>query len=387
MAAAPDCRQNRYCFITSMNKAYITAIGTALPPYRTPQQDIANFMASMLEMDERERRQLRILYRASAIKYRYSVIEDYQLDQSDFTFYDQHGKQPPGVSRRMQLYRETAVKLASNAAIDCLKVNHTSAQNITHLITISCTGMYAPGLDIDLVQKLELPDSVHRTAVNFMGCYGAFNGLKLADAICRADNSARVLVVSAELCSIHFQQSKKPDDLLSGALFGDGAAAVLVEAAPAREGLSIALEQFHCTLVPRGQEDMTWNIGDFGFEMKLSAYVPNLIKGGIQDFVNKLLQKLPAPTPAIDYFAIHPGGKRILERIEEVLQIDREQNRFAWEVLREYGNLSSATVLFVLKNLLDSLTPADAGKQVLSMAFGPGLTMESAMLKIATPAT
>jgi alpha-pyrone synthase len=242
--------------------------------------------------------------------------------------------------------------------------------------------MYAPGLDIELVQALGLNRSVQRTCINFMGCYAAMNALKLADAFCQADAGARVLIVCAELCTLHFQKSASKDDLVSNALFGDGAAAVLVQAQPATSGPSLALEAFHCGLQPEGAPDMAWHINDFGFEMTLSSYVPSLIQQGIRQLTDELLARLPVELADIQHFAIHPGGRKILETIETELDLTRYDNRFAYGVLRDYGNMSSATVLFVLRDLLRTLTPAQAGDAVLSFAFGPGLTLEALLLKV-----
>jgi predicted naringenin-chalcone synthase len=213
-----------------------------------------------------------------------------------------------------------------------------------------------------------------------MGCYAAFNALKLADQFCQNNDNARVLIVCLELCSIHFQKKNDEDTLLANALFGDGAAAVIVESKS--EGLGFSLEHFHCDIVPSGKKDMAWQISDFGFEMKLSSYVPDIIKGGIHSLTQSLLSHLGMAREDIDLFAIHPGGKRILQVIEEELSMSKEDNQHAYDVLKECGNMSSPTVLFVLKNLMDSLSEKDHDKSILSFAFGPGLTLESMLLKV-----
>jgi predicted naringenin-chalcone synthase len=241
--------------------------------------------------------------------------------------------------------------------------------------------MYAPGLDIELVERLGLSPYVQRTSVNFMGCYAAFNAIKLADAICKANPQAKVMMVCTEICTIHFQKCPEPDHLVSNALFGDGAAAVLMQGQPCQE-VSLELQSFHCDLAPAGKRDMAWHIGDTGFEMTLSSYVPDLIKQGIKELTERLLLGLKTTISEIKLFAIHPGGRRILEVIEQELGMTRNDNRFAYQVLREFGNMSSATVLFVLKELMDSLTTKEQDEPVLSFAFGPGLTLESMLLKV-----
>jgi len=366
--------------------SFLCAIGTATPPHRTPQPQIAHFMAEALQLDDRDTRKLNALYRVSGIEQRYSVLPDYGLENGDFTFYpNTPGLQPfPSVGQRMAHYRQHALPLSVAAAQDCLKqLPDVLPESITHLVTVSCTGMYAPGLDIELVEALGLPYSTQRTCVNFMGCYAAVNALKLADAFCRADASARVLIVCTELCTLHFQQRSEDDHLVSNALFGDGSAAALVQAQPAATGPSLALAAFHCGLEPDGRSDMAWHINDFGFEMTLSSYVPRLIQRGIRQLTDQLLAHLPVKLTDVHSFAIHPGGRKILETIEQALGITNHDNRFAYQVLRNYGNMSSATVLFVLRELLSSFTPEQHDAPVLSFAFGPGLTLEAMLLHVA----
>ena len=366
--------------------SYLGAIGTANPVHRIAQPQIADFMAQALAFGDNDTRKLRALYRVSGIEHRFSVVPDYGRANGEYTFFPNTPTlEPfPSVGQRMALYRREALPLATEAVRDCLRqVPGVVPSSITHLVTVSCTGMYAPGLDIELVQALGLRPDVRRTCVNFMGCYAAVNAVKLADAFCLADVTARVLIVSVELCTIHFQKSPEEDHLISNALFGDGAAACLVQAKPLPDGApSLALQAFHCGLEPDGHDDMAWHINDFGFEMTLSSYVPKLIQRGIRNLTEGLLQSLPVELADIRHFAIHPGGRKILETIEAELGLTRDDNRHAYRVLRDYGNMSSATVLFVLRDVLAHATPAEHGAPVLSFAFGPGLTMEAMLLEI-----
>ena len=366
--------------------SYLGAIGTANPTHRIAQPQIAEFMARALQFGEGDTRKLRALYRVSGIGQRYSVLPDYGRPVGEYTFFPNTPTlEPfPSVGQRMAVYRHEALPLAMEAVRASLgQVPGFAVGSITHLVTVSCTGMYAPGLDIELVQALGLRPDVRRTCVNFMGCYAAVNAIKLADAFCRADTGARVLIVSVELCTLHFQKSPKEDHLISNALFGDGAAATLVLAQPLPNGApSLALQGFHCGLEPDGHDDMAWHINDFGFEMTLSSYVPKLIQRGIRSLTDGLLASLPVQLGDIRHFAIHPGGRKILETIETELGLTRDDNRHAYHVLRNYGNMSSATVLFVLREVLAHATPADHGAPVLSFAFGPGLTMEAMLLQL-----
>lgn len=305
----------------------------------------------------------------------------------------------------MAIYRQEAVPLAQRAIENCLaELPDFDRQTITHLIVVSCTGLYAPGPDIELIEVLGLPTTTQRLAINFMGCYGAFNGLKTADAIVRADTDAKVLVVCVELCTLHFQKKPETDHLLSNALFADGAAAVLVEGEPqvdstlsgqALRGPALRLRSFYSDLFLEGKAEMAWHVSDFGFEMTLTSEVPHYIQQGIGELLSRLLQKSGLTIGDIDLYAIHPGGRKILEVIEKQLGIDATDDRFAYEVLRDFGNMSSATVLFVLKeiwrslltnqhtdSLLNSEPDTNNGQHILSCAFGPGLTLESMILEV-----
>jgi alpha-pyrone synthase len=367
-----------------MTSSYISSIGVALPQHRISQQETGEFMIRHLGLDEESKKMLAVLYRASGIQQRFSVIGDFANDPQNFTFFPKNETlEPfPTIGQRMKLYEQEAIKLSVKAVKNGLSEN--DLEQVTHLITVSCTGMYAPGLDIDLVTELGLKTDIQRTAINFMGCYAAFNALKVADSIVGKDPKANVLIVATELCSIHVVKSNNPDSLLSNALFGDGAAAVLVQG-KRPERLQLGLAGFYADMEPAGNADMAWRIGDHAFEMKLSAEVPETIRKGIGTLTSKLLSKLALDLAAIDHFAIHPGGKRILEVIEEELGMTKSQNEHAYNIMRECGNMSSPTVLFVLQKIMQSLEAKNDGDNILSFAFGPGLTMESMLLKVSHP--
>lgn len=356
--------------------AYITSIGTAVPAHCIAQSTIAEFMIRASQLTSAEARKLRALYRSTKIEKRYSVIKDYaQIENFDFYANSDDLEPFPTVSQRMKAYRTHALPLALKA-IAALP----STTSVTHLITVSCTGLYAPGLDIEIVEALGLPRQTERTCINFMGCYGAFNGLKVASNIVNANPEARVLLVCLELCTLHFQKKLDENYLLSNALFADGAAAVLVESTP--HSLSMELKSFYCDLLFEGSNDMAWHVGDFGFEMVLSSYIPRLVKGGLGTLMTQLRQH--TTLPFFDFYAIHPGGRAILEAAESQLGISSNDNQFAYEILREYGNMSSCTVLFVLARLLQNCTSNDIGKHIFSCAFGPGLTLEAGVFKLAS---
>ena len=373
----------------NVTDSFITSLGTAVPKNTVPQAQIARFMAEALGMDEHDQRRLTALYRQTRIEQRHSVLPDYNRSRGEYTFYpNTEGLEPfPTVGQRMILYRQKAVPLALKAIDDCLSsYPGFDKQRITHIITISCTGLYAPGPDIELIEAMGLPGTTQRMAINFMGCYGAFNGLKAADAIVRSTPEAVVLVVCVELCTLHFQKKNDLDNLLSNALFSDGAAAVLIEG-QARTDKSLRLRSFYCDLLPAGKEAMAWHVTDFGFEMTLTSEVPTVIQQGIGQMLSRLLEQSGLTIGDIGTYALHPGGRRILEVIEGQLGLNQTDNRYAYQVLKEFGNMSSATVLFVLKaiwNDLENAAPdknSDGSFNILSCAFGPGLTLESMILE------
>lgn len=358
----------------------ITAIGIANPPYKRSQQDVAELISEGFHLNFMQKKILKRVYKSSGIEHRYSVLTDYCKSPGEFEFFPNDPSSDfPTTAQRMAVYKANALTLALAAIETCLERvnNHT----ITHVITVSCTGMYAPGIDIEIVQHLNLASSTKRTSINFMGCYGAFNGMKAADSICRADPDASVLVVCVELCSIHVQKNFTLDNIVSNALFADGAAAVLIQAQPKQQP-HLRFKSFYCDIVPQSQQEMAWHIGDSGFDMVLTAYVPEAIKSGIAAFADRLLTQAKLPLNEIDYFAIHPGGVKILQACESSLNITPHDNRFSYDVLRQYGNMSSATVLFVLKQIWDGLTHHDDNKKIFSCAFGPGLTLESMLLEV-----
>ncbi len=361
--------------------AAILSIGTSVPRYRTNQQELVGFMKKYLAKDQRSARKVQVLFNLSGIENRYSVIPDFGTTPEKFEFFPPSDDlEPfPTTSKRMATFQEQATQLAHTAAAKCLEKVQVSSKEITHVITVSCTGMFAPGLDIELVESLKLNTSVERTGINFMGCYGAFNALKVAKNTILADPHSKVLIVSVELCSLHFQKKLDEDTLLSNTLFGDGAAAVLVADSTNRRP-ALDLVEFHNDLVLAGKKEMGWFVKDLGFEMRLSGEVPRVIKNGINALADRLMEKLELPNELIGHYAIHPGGRKILEVIEASLGIAPEQNWASHEVMRKYGNMSSPTVLFVLEEIwLRGLK--EENPNILSFAFGPGLTMESMLLR------
>lgn len=358
--------------------AYINSIATAVPGSGIAQQHIANFMCRAMDFTETESRRLQILYKKTDIQYRHSVITDYGNSVEDYNFYPKNkALEPfPSVAERMQLYQKEAPKLAAKAATECIK--KINPVKISHVLTVSCTGMYAPGLDIELIHLLGLPTHTKRTAINFMGCYGVFNALKVAKSICESDKDACVLLVSVELCTLHFQKENTESNLLSNALFADGVAAALIEASPRTHTPSYKIEASFCDLFPEAAEDMAWKIGNNGFEMVLSSKIPKYIQAKVLESIESLLFQTSIKQENLIHYAIHPGGKAIIEAVANALGLSSAQTEISKDILANYGNMSSATILFVLEKLLYRADKT-AGP-TLAMAFGPGLTLELMLL-------
>lgn len=364
----------------------ISAIGIANPDNRIAQNDIYHFMVNAFGLDATNALRLKRIYDHSGIDYRYSVIPDFgNSDPSQYTFFEQATDlEPfPGTQKRLKLYEREAISIAIKAVKNCLdNFEDGILQQITHLITVSCTGMHAPGIDIELVEKLQLNRDTERTCINFMGCYGAINALKVADYICRANTEAKVLVVSVELCTLHFQKDNTLDNWVANSLFSDGAAAVLVENTDNRlaKGTCLSLKNFYTEFVTEARDDMGWYVGNTGFEMKLTSRVSKQIKKHIKALTGRFLQKVKIDAGQITAYAVHPGGRTILEAVEDALELPEESNAFAYQTLQEYGNMSSATILFVLQKMLAAQNLK--GQKIMSFAFGPGLTVEGMILEM-----
>lgn len=333
-------------------------------------------MQRIYAMNDAGNRKLQFLYHQSGIDTRYSVISDYTRPAREWKFYPAtENLEPfPSLETRMQVYEKHAAPLSMAAIRKCLD-GKLDPREITHLITVSCTGMSAPGLDLEIVSLLELPKTVFRTSVNFMGCYAAIHALKLADALCRSDAAAKVLIVCTELCTLHFQRDPTMNNILSSLLFADGSAAALITQNdfPAK---GIHIDGFYSEIIAKGKKDMSWELSSTGFQMGLSSYVPDLIEEDFGGLVRHALEKQQVAQSDVSHWCIHPGGKKILDCIYKSLHFTNGHLDTSYQVLKEYGNMSSATILFVLQRMMSSFDYSQPNV-VFGAAFGPGLTMES----------
>jgi alpha-pyrone synthase len=279
----------------------------------------------------------------------------------------------PSTGERMARYEAEAPALAEAACL-ALDLEHEGPR-VTHLVLATCTGFAAPGLDHWLIRRFGLPGGVERSVVGFMGCQAAINALKLAHHIVRSESRARVLVLNLELCSLHLQPSPEIEQLLCFQLFADGCSAALVTAEP----LGLRLEGFHSAIVPEAADQITWRIGDRGFDMTLSGFVPLTLARALPEHGADILNGVDPAEVAL--WAIHPGGRAVLDAVRHGLDIPETALAPSRAVLRDFGNMSSATVMFVLRRMMQAAPPA--GTRGLALAFGPGLSAESMRFRVA----
>ncbi|MBK6769610.1 MAG: type III polyketide synthase [Ardenticatenales bacterium] len=397
-------------------------LGTATPPHSAAQADVGTFMARVVaaagpangNRPVRSARLIRRLYAESGIARRHSVLADYACDDpAAFTFFPPNWALDPfpTTAERMVVYREASVELGARAAQQALADASMTARDVTHLVISTCTGFFAPGPDVLLLRRLGLAPNTARTVIGFMGCNAAFNGLRTADDIVRSNADAVVLQICVELCSLHFQRDDASETLIANCLFADGASAAVWAADGARPGGHAALLGTFSTVHDDSLDQMGWRIGDHGFVMTLTDAVPDTLARAIHPFVQSLLHRSRTDLDRVAGWAIHPGGRRIVEGIGRALELDEPDLASAYGVLRDHGNMSSATILFVLQRELDRLrsgssdvgdgSPAErlgvvapvrvgsdgrdiVGRDIVALGFGPGLSLEGAVLR-ATP--
>jgi alpha-pyrone synthase len=364
--------------LSTKTQTRIISIGTAVPKNEYLQSDLAHWMHKRLDgKDERLGRIFQALYRKTKIDKRYSVLQDFNSNLSSAELFGANTVEPK-VEERLAIYDREAILLAKKAVDNCLQSFDTN--KITHLITVSCTGMSAPGLEIKLKQKVGLNTGVQTHAVNFVGCYAFFPALKMADAFIKANSKAKVLIVAVELCTLHFQNKNSDDHLLSNSLFSDGAAACLCSA-ESSNNTSLKLTGTDQLLIPKGESDMAWSIHTDGFLMKLSSYIPQLVDEGIRDLIDQLLKPKDLRREDIKHWAVHPGGRKILEVCEDELKLKNDELNASYSTLKNFGNMSAPTILFVLKEIMQNGKTANSD-QLFACGFGPGLTLEAALFEI-----
>lgn len=352
-----------------MTTAHINRIATAVPPHDMHRPFMAFVEDSLPE--GKTRNLYRRMARAAAIEHRYTFLKPVLGPDGSIRevneFY-QRGNFP-ATDRRMHAFEQFAPLLAREA-LNRLALSDSERRAITHVVVTTCTGLYAPGLDYEVVDHLGLGTSVERTLIGFMGCFAAINALKSARHIVRSQPDAKVLLVSLELCSLHMQETEDLEQLLAFTVFADGCAAYLVSAEPA----GLAIDSFLAVRLPETYQLITWRIGQQGFDMVLSGQVPGALRRGLAATAGQITHG--ADPGSIGLWAIHPGGRTILDAAEQGLALSTEALADSRDILANYGNMSSATVMFVLERIMRR---ARSGQLGCAMSFGPGVTAETMM--------
>jgi len=351
-------------------KPYILSLGKGIPSYSLSQKEIAKQMSDLIGLSDQDAYDLEKLFLNSAIQRRYSVLPD-------IIGKNQPNEEAIGMGERNAIYKREAPKLARKAAEQAIEKWGGQPHHISHIISISCTGVIAPGIEFLLIEPLGLNRTIKRLGINFMGCFGAFQGLCTAAQIAHQNPQHRILVICTELCTLHLHLRETMESIVINSLFSDGAAAFIMGCEPK------TFEKPHWELVndfsyafADSLDAMTWEAGDEGYEMTLSASVPAVLQGGMRSFLKKLLFQKVAFLDCD--WAIHPGGKAILEKIEKVMNLSKEHTAASWHVLANYGNMSSATFLYLLEHLQKEQNKKE---WTIGMGFGPGLSIEGVLLK------
>ena len=353
----------------------IAGIGTAVPSHRMTQADAIVAARSVFRGTDKQEKLQNDLYVTAGVETRHGVILE-TSDGDPASRQSFFGAEHPTTLERMRRYEQEAGGLALRAADAALQDAGVEPGRITHVITVSCSGFYAPGFDIGLIKGLGLPFDVARTHVGFMGCHAAINGLRVAHAYLAADPSASVLLCAVELCSLHHQYAWEAEKLIANALFADGAAAFVAVGDGRQKGSGYEIVATGSTLVDDSEEAMSWKIGNHGFVMTLSPCIPKLIRSEVRPWLDGWLARHGSSIGAVRSWAVHPGGPRILSAFAEGTKLDRSALETSYSVLADYGNMSSPTVLFIL----DRLRRAGAPRPCVVIGFGPGLAVEAALL-------
>ena len=344
-----------------MTTAHINRIATGVPRHDVHETFLA-FARWLLGKNGSPDDRFERMAKMANIAHRYSCIDPAS------GFYSFGGF--PSTAQRMRAFAIHAPELAA-ATVDRLDLG-SERDRITHLVITCCTGFSAPGIDFELIERCGLPTSVERVMIGFMGCHAAINALKLARHIVRSEPASRVLAVNLELCTLHLRETASLEEMLSFLLFADGCAACLITS----EQQGIAIDSFRAEMVPDTKELITWFIRDCGFEMMLSPRVPGVIRRALKAGASNILSGLPPSS--IDLWAVHPGGTSVIDAVQRAFDIPPEAMSASRDVLHRFGNMSSATVMFVLENMLRSSLTAATG---CAMSFGPGMVAETMMFR------
>ncbi|MCI0710776.1 MAG: type III polyketide synthase [Chloroflexi bacterium] len=345
----------------------IIGIGTSVPENYYEQDEIADYFVNMVEQVANRRRAIYRVFESAGVSKRHMVVN------REF-FYEF-----PTTRTRNDFYMEAALPLGKQAIQCALDESGYTTQDIDDLVVVSCTGFSIPGLDLQLAHQMNMRPDLRRSCILGMGCYGAFPGLLRAFESASAHPDKLVLVLSVELCSLHFQIEPTSENVVSTSLFSDGAAAILVGGNNHSSNYPRILDSAtHCDY--QTLDKMSFNVTDFGFQMYLSSYVPDILAAKVEDFVDNLLERNSLEREDIDFWGIHPGSRKIVQHIQSRLNLRESDLDHSLSILNDYGNMSSATILFVLEHIQRCGNPQPGDRGIL-LAFGPGLTMEGLLVQ------
>jgi len=361
----------------------ILGIGTAVPANRYTQDEAVEVARVVSCETDDQAKLLQVIYRQTHIDYRHMIYNRDDYNEVVETAQENGGRYRsknqddfgPDTADRMAIYEREALPMAMRSSGQALAEAGIAPSTITHLVTVSCTGFQAPGFDIGLIKGLNLSPSVERTHVGFMGCHGAFNGMRVARAFTQSNPNARVLLCATEICSIHYYYPWNPKRIVGNALFADGSAAVVgVHPSQAPDDAWSEVANGSC-LFNDCEHAMTWKIGNNGFDMTLSAKVPTMIANNLRPWLEVWLKSHGLTISDVGSWAIHPGGPRIITSVEESLGLVPGVAWASREILTQHGNMSSPTVLFIL----DRLRRENSLRPCVALGFGPGLVAEAAL--------
>lgn len=356
--------------------SYLLDISTAVPDFSATKEELVAFYAKSLEWEGIAdiTKKLRLLSEKTKIHTRNSCIPDF--NNTTYELFEA-GNCQKSVEKRMAIYKQKVMPLAIKAIDPLLLKNTIPSQDITHLITVSCTGLFSPGLEFLIAEQYGLQHT-EKLALNFLGCYAAIKALKQAHFIAQSDPQACILIVCIELCTLHFYPSSSDEDILANLLFADGAAATIVcgnNNKHLKHKVVLNIDTIGSVYIPNTFDLMTWNISSSAFRMYLSKHIVKTIKENIAPVVTNFLKN---QNSNITYWAIHPGGIKIVEAVKDSLQLSDHHVEDSVEILQHYGNMSSPTILFILEKILHKIKNSDdkKDKQLFACAFGPGLSVE-----------
>lgn len=358
----------------------LDSLGTAVPSVIVTQEDAARMVVEHSYCTGTLTKVIPALYRRAGVRTRHSVLLAASSNGGpphQTFFHRAHDEYDlgPTTGERMRRYEVDALELVYMAARTALRGASCRKEEIAHLVTVSCTGFFAPGIDVGLMQRLGLSADISHTHLGFMGCHGALSGLRVGSALARSDPSRSVLVCCVELCSLHHQYTHDAEGIVANSLFSDGAAAIVGRTVDSRGGEWQIADQRSC-LLPNTVETIGWQIRDHGFEMHLSPKVPDVIRQALRPWVTCWLAEHDLTISDVCSWAIHPGGPRVITACGESLELRPDHLEVSREVLAEHGNMSSPTIVFILENLRQQ----SAALPCVALSFGPGLTIEAALI-------